>query len=47
MPPLCLLLSAAIRVHCVADAALHAVALSWMRQGRLIGGSTWKVRRKR
>lgn len=36
---------AAIRLHCVADAALHAMALSGMRQGRLMGG-TWKVRRK-
>ena len=30
--------SAAIRVHCVADAALTAMALSGMRQGRLKGG---------
>lgn len=35
---------AAIRVHCVADAALTAMALSGMRQGRLMGG-TWNVRK--
>ena len=39
-------LSAAIRVHCVADAALHAMALSGMRQGRLKGGVHGKYAKK-
>lgn len=47
MPLLGLPLSAAIRVHCVADAALRAMALSWMRQGRLMGGKYMESTQKK